>query len=391
MLKKKSLFIICLSFCFAASAFFLWRSLPLASPLHLKIYDTLLKIEYKHTPRPESLNNILLLSIDSDTISQMEHRWPFPRSDFVQVIENIKRAEPLVIALDFIFLGKSSVEEDELLRASLSDKKKIVTATLISEAGLLVSSAFAREGAEIFSGIITKIQDPGGATRRNLTYLLRYGQRSGGFLSWEMQTLNAAKNLELSSLRDKGRVVSFQNTEGEKWEIPVDKDTKAFLIHFRAHTQDFPRLSFYRALKGDFDPALVKGKVVLLGFTSSLLGDIHNSPLGWIPGLTLNANAFLTLYTHDFIRELPGWLEFIAAVIGMVICSFLVSFPRTKKMLIFIALELFLFFLLSYFLLVHNYTWDYSFFPAAVIILPSLSEKIYRIIKRMRGAQSATP
>ncbi|MDD5085077.1 MAG: CHASE2 domain-containing protein, partial [Candidatus Omnitrophica bacterium] len=301
----------------------------------------------------------------------------YPRSFFAKVIENLKQAGARVIAFDFVFLGKSTPEDDTLLKRAFESEGKSVLAATINEEGSIEFSTNTGLSNGAPSGIITKFQDPDGVTRKNLTYLVSDKEATRGFFSWEMRILKEVKEIDLSSFETKNSTISFKAKDGEKWIVPVSKNTKSFLIHFRAHTLDFRRLSFSKALDGDFDPAIVKDKIVLVGFSSSVFGDLHNTPIGWLPGLTLNANAFLTLYAHDFLRNSPKYLCRIALVLGIILSSVIVTIMRPKIAILLIVAEVAAFFAASYIFFAMGYVYNYSIFPIAVFLCPLISKKIY--------------
>lgn len=345
--------------------------------LNRKIYDTFVKIELRLASPPAAINDILLVTIDNQTLRTIGERWPYPRAFFAKVIENLKQAGAKLIAFDFVFLGKSNPEDDALLKKSLESGGKSVLATAINEEGSIEFSTNSALSNGAPSGIITKFQDPDGVTRKNLTYLVSNKELTRGFLSWEMRILKEAKEIDLSSFETKDSIISFKARDGEKWIVPVSKSTKSFLIHFRARTMDFRRLSFSKVLEGNFDPALVKDKIVLVGFSSSVFGDLHNTPIGWLPGLTLNANAFLTLYAHDFLRNLPKYFYRIALVLGIILSSIFVTIMRPKTAVLIILVEIVAFFAISYVFLAIGYVYNYSIFPIAISLCPFLSKKIY--------------
>lgn len=383
--RLKNIYIIILiSLALSISLLVSTPHLPLLNNIHWKLYDRLLNIEYRLKASPSAIKDILLVTIDNETLKNMPQRWPYPRSDFAKVIQNLKEAEAKVIGFDFVFFGKSTAEEDALLKKALKDGKIIILASLIDEESSLDFSPTSVLSQTLSSGIITKLQDSDGIARRNLTYLVSKKESHKGFLSWEMRLLITAKKIRLSSLTDEENIISFKNESGKKWAIPVDSKTKSFLIHFRAHTTDFKRLSFYQVFKGNFDPALVKDKIVLVGLLSSLLGDIHNTPLGWLPGITLNANVFLTLYTQNFLKNTAKYIEWFITVIGTIVAAFIISLFKTKKALLLIGIEVILFFVLSYILLSQGYIWNYSLFPFAVILSPILSKKFYLLSEQKR-------
>jgi CHASE2 domain-containing sensor protein len=241
-------------------------------------------------------------------------------------------------------------------------------ACVVDEEGNLTLPFLSPNNTPIPAGIITKLRDRDGLTRKNLTYLVSEKEPNKGFLSWEMLLLKMREGVDISTFKINGKYLYFSNKEQEKWKIPVDPKTKSFLISFRAHTADFNRLSFYDILNGDFDRNLIKDRVVLIGLASVLMGDLHNTPLGWLPGITLNANAFLALYGHNFIKSLPGLIDIVIAAIGAVIAILIFLNFTFRKAFCLAILELIIFLAGSFILFLFGYTFDYALTVVMIII-----------------------
>jgi len=363
-----------------AFLFFLPRLGPVKNSFQWRIYDILQRTELRFFHPPEGINDIVLVTIDNETIKNMDEKWPYSRSTFARIIQNLKEARPKVIAFDFIFYGnsqKGGEDDDMRLKAALQDGAKVIFGAPIDEEGHInVSTAQAING-NISYGIATKLQDFDEVTRRGLTYLVSEKDRNDCFFSFEMQLLRTVRDIDISTLRTDKDAVSFSNKTGEKWVVPVDLDTKSFLINFCANTCDFTRIPFYKVLHGDFDAHYMRDKIVIVGLLSSLLGDFHSTTVGWLPGVTLNANSFLTLYLRNFLKEIPGYIEVFFIIIGTVIASFLASISNTKRVFLVICAGISLFFLLSFFLLTAGYVLNYPAFLFCISLSPVLAIKIY--------------
>lgn len=335
-----------------------------------KVYDVFSSVYERLTPPPAAIKEIVLVGIDSETVAQMKERWPYSRSTFAQVINHLKQAGARAIGLDFSFFGDSAAPEDDtqLLNLIKEGNRVILGATLRGDKGIQFPTLSGLE-RPTFSGIVNKLRDPDGITRRALTYLVSSNSRRDTspirFFSWEMKILEAAGRINLARIQDRGDSLLFRDPAGER-KIPVDPVTKTFLIRFRAHSNDIERLSFFQVFTGEFDPHEVRDKIVLLGFLTTMLQDLHRSPIGWIPGVTLNANAFLTLYANDFLRPLPRFVEKIFTALGVFLTTSLVSKTKGKRLWVLPALELLFFFGLSYLLFSLGYVWNYVLFPLGV-------------------------
>lgn len=321
----------------------------------------------------------MLVAIDSETISEMKERWPYSRATFAKVLTHLKEAGARAIGLDFSFFGDSRAEEDRELAHLLTNEKKIILPATLKEGGGIRFSTFPGLQTSDSSGILNKLQDPDGVTRRTLTYLVNTNPKISQqrFFSWEMKLWEAGGKVNLAQLEEGGKELTFG---GSHWRIPVDPVTKTFPIRFRAQSRDFERLSFSKVLTKEFDPKLVQDKIVLIGFLTVLLQDLHLTPIGWLPGLTLNANSLLTLYANDFLKPVPRWIEKIVTAMGIFLTALFASFLKVPKATLWAALVIVVFFLASYFLFYLNYTWNYALFPfgvLATLFLP-LSSFIYK-------------
>ena len=374
---EKHVRILIIGFLLTVLFLFAEGSIPPAKFINLKIYDFLSQVKYRLQKPPSGISNIVIISIDNETISKMPHRLPYPRSIFANVIKNLTIAQAKVIAFDFVFLGKSEEAEDQMLEAALANNNRIILASTVDENGSLNIRSLPRLSVNVPSGIVTKLQDSDDVIRRNLTYLISDEVPPKGFLSWEMAIIKAAEGLDITPIRSDECYLSVKNSRCEKWVIPVDCYNKSFMINFRAQTGDFKHVSLYDAYTGNFDQNMVKDKIVLVGFVSSLLGDIHNTPLGWMPGIILNANSLLTLYTRAFISNAPTGLDKFLIIIGVILSTMILLLFDVKTASIFISSEIIGFFIISYLLLTAGYMWDYFAFPFSVAAFPVLSKKIY--------------
>jgi len=342
-----------------------------------KTYDLLNQMDIKFHPAPPSFNKVVLIGIDNPTVMHMPYRWPYPRTVFAKIVDNLKNAGAKIIAFDFVFIGKSEKEDEDIqLKKSLENAGAILATSIDEEGNIgLYSNGIFQSG--ITSGIVTKITDADGIARKKFAYLINFQDPNKAYLSWGMQILKKDRDIDLSTFDSQTDFIAFKSRSGEYWKIPVEPKTKDFLIRFRAHTFDFPRISLYKIYTGDFNPLDVKNKIALIGFISTVFADLHNTPIGWLPGITLNANGFLTISNHDFIKSVPWYIDILIILIGVIIAAYLASLLHVKRALIYIGFfGMAAFYFSSYLLFTHNYIWNYSLFPVAILVCPSLAKKI---------------
>ena len=346
-----------------------------------KLADTLVSLEGRWRPPPPAIRDIVLVGIDSETVLQMKERWPYSRATYASVIRRLKQAGARVIGVDFSFFGESVASaEDARLRRAILKGQPVVLGAALAEDGNVAFSTLPGLPVESLSGLVNKVRDPDGVTRRALTYLMGTAQPADAqrwVFSWELKLLEAGRRVALASLEDHGQWLALNGPDG-RWVIPVDPVTKTFPIRFRAHSRDFQRVSFHEVLTGAFDPALVRDKIVLIGLLSEIFQDIHRTPIGWLPGVTLNANVFLALYSQDFLRSVSPLIELAVLGLGVWLATLLVCGLAMRPALLGLAMLLAGFFAASSLLLWWGYTWNYALLPIGVVTIPAAARALIR-------------
>jgi len=386
--NKRNFFSIASSLIITLLIIFLSQRIPFVTYLHWQIYNKLCRIKCAYTPPPPEIGEVVLISIDNDTLRSMQQRWPYPRTSYAKVIDNLKGAGAKVVAFDMAFLGNTILGDDAALCNALADYPGIILAGAINENGELEGSNLQCLSASLPFGFTTKAQDGDDVIRRSLTYLISDKSDKRAYLSWGMQIMRFACAADMASLRDRGKAITFKNIYGRSWRIPVDNETKSFLINFTANTKAFKRISFYRAMAGEFDKDFVRGKVCLVGFTSVLLQDLHNTSIGWLPGLTLNANAFLTLYSGNFLKETSDWINWLIAIFAVLLIAVATRGLGRNQSAFCAGLLVIIFFLVAYLLLVAGFVVNYALLPLAVVFYLMLARRLEEFLEWLQNKLS---
>ena len=85
---------------------------------------------------------------------------------------------------------------------------------------------------------------------------------------------------------------------------------------------------------------------------------------------------FLALYTHDFLRNMPKYSEYITLIIGIILAAFFITVLPFWSTVASIFAEIALFLIISYVFLLRGYVWNYALFPLAIAILPLIAKKV---------------
>jgi adenylate cyclase len=88
--------------------------------------------------------------------------------------------------------------------------------------------------------------------------------------------------------------------------IPVDNNAAAY-VPYRGRQGSFPYLPIHQVLIREIDPALLKGKIVLIGATAPGLLDLRSTPVQAIyPGVEIHANLISGILDQS-INHRPAW------------------------------------------------------------------------------------
>ncbi|MEX2615327.1 MAG: EAL domain-containing protein [Alphaproteobacteria bacterium] len=226
-------------------------------------------------PRPAS-GNLVLVAIDPKSIEKLEI-WPWPRRFHAQVIDNLLAAGATQIAIDIDFSARSRPEEDRILQDAVRRSEGRVTLPAFSQLSR------ADDGSRILSESVPLPEfrqharlasvnvrpDPDGLIRR-------------------ISTRDADKPTLSAALAGS----NFQNME-------------EFRIDYSIVPSSVPRLSYADIMEGQFDPAAVSGKMMMIGSTAVELGDQLAVPVyQTVPGPMIHILAYETLVQGRALHSL---------------------------------------------------------------------------------------
>jgi adenylate cyclase len=250
--------------------------------------------------------NIVIAGIDDSTF-EAHGRWAdWPRSLHTQAIDNLSQAEAKVIGFDVIFTDSSP--DDEMLSTAMTEADSVVLAAvgtqLVSQAGteitydnFLLPIAPLQEAASNI-GHANVIPDGDGTVRRlPLIVKLTSGQVYPALTLAVLYRLFSMP-LPQEYLLENGTVDLLAR------DIPVDTSYR-LRIDFSADNANRPYVSYGDIVSGDFDPSLVKNKIVLIGMTATGEPDTWAIPTSAskVPGVFIHAAAMDTILTERFLTE----------------------------------------------------------------------------------------
>jgi CHASE2 domain-containing sensor protein len=242
-----------------------------------------------------SAPGLLVVAIDDKTFDDLGESWPFPRSRHAQAIDRLRRDGAAAVVYDVQFTEQTTPREDNALIAAVGRARNVVLATAeTDEHGnsnvLGGDEQLARLGAR--AGASNLPPGPGGV-------LQRFDASAGGL-----------ETLAMAAAHRIGRAPAIDAFDpGGAW------------IDFRGPPGTIDTVSFSDLLKGRVDPALVRGRIVVVGATAATLQDVHPTPTAsgeLMSGPEIEANAIYTA-THGLpLRDAPRWIDLLAILaLGM--------------------------------------------------------------------------
>jgi adenylate cyclase len=277
--------------------------------LELDSVDTRFSIRGAQDPDPR----LAVVAVDDTTFSELGEQWPFPRSLHGQLIDRLTEYGVEAIAYDVQFTEPTTPREDNALIEAVSRADDVVLATsevnAAGESNVLGGEENVRRfGARAGNTVV--IQDDDGTIRR-FPYAVQ------GLRGFAVATVEA----------ESGETVS---TDGF--------GDRGAWIDYAGPPRTIPTYSFSKVLRGEVDPELLRGRIVVVGASAPSLQDVKQTSVGGglMPGSELQANAIGTLLDGVPLRSAPRALN-IALIILLALVSPLAGYALRPAMAIIVA------------------------------------------------------
>jgi len=280
--------------------------------LELKGFDALTVA----TAARQSRLPITIVGIDEPSLAALGHQWPWPRSYYAKLIDQLTKAGAMVIALDILFSEPSTPAEDRALADAIRRDKNVVVVsgrvfrqTAHSQQWLRIDPLPMFTDAGATNGFFAVYFDSEDEVVR--------GMPPGDDIFWREILRRAAKKLpDLATIPDPGRDA---------------------MIRYVGPDHTFPYVSFYQALDAEhlLPPHAFQDQIVLVGRDLSVTmdvqmaqGDLFATPFtgrggALTPGVEIHANALETAVLGNAIHPVsPPWIVLaVLAVVGACACA----------------------------------------------------------------------
>jgi len=251
--------------------------------------------------------NIVIAGIDDSTLAQYGKWSEWPRSLNAQAVNNLEAAGASVIGFDVLFNTNSSNDQD--FAQSLQQTNNVV----LAGAGTTVIAA--KEGAASFDnflfpdatlyqadsnvGHVNIFPDPDGKVRQ-IPLIVQNDGNIYPALSIAMLATLFHEKLPASYPIENGKLNILMRN------IPVNA-SYGMRLNYAVVNSKPTYISYGDIIDNNFNPSLVKNKIVLIGMTATGNSDqwpVPNSAVQ-IPGVYLHAAAMDTILRTAFLTEMP--------------------------------------------------------------------------------------
>lgn len=125
--------------------------------------------------------------------------------------------------------------------------------------------------------------------------------------------LDTVYNVDTKGEIDAGKYQDFSQFHNGKYEyMPLSmKNRREVLINYLHAGQSFSNISFVDVYNNEFNPGLVKDKIVFIGSTATALHDEFFTPVGILDGVKIHMNLVNTILEQAYITYVPISFEYV--------------------------------------------------------------------------------
>ncbi|MDP8232720.1 MAG: adenylate/guanylate cyclase domain-containing protein [Candidatus Zophobacter franzmannii] len=315
-----------------------FNATPLFQKVNLWSWDYLFRLRGV----VEQTDDIVIVSVDDETFSMLDTRWPFPRDYYVKLIDNLEKAQVKQIVFDIEFTESSIPEIDALLGESAKKYDNIVWAgKVIRESGEYNTFRLQPPISEIYNagaswGMVNMSADMDGFIRN---YPLFDQEQDFKVYSLGIAAL-ANEKVTTTDWQNNIKIENGKFLVGD-YKIPIARGNRV-PINYYGPQGTFKHYSFSSILDDDtfmlpgfesedfvlneFNQILVdgklKGKTVFVGVSTAELHDSFNTPFNFkkvmLPGVEIHANFLQMVHDRRYLQHI-SYLTMILFLLGFAI------------------------------------------------------------------------
>jgi adenylate cyclase len=275
---------------------------------------------FNRLPKTPLNTPVLLLRIDEETEDHLNVRAnDITRTMYADAVTHLAEAGASLIGFDIIFSRPKDARQDRAFADAIKRAGNVVLARYIGQKGHRVPLQVFRD-AELSEAMINVALQKDRCLRDMPLLALDFsGDEPEPVLTMSLELARLYLNFEGEQELDLSRADEFM-----LGPLRVPYPNGRMLIRFYGPPGTFPRMSFWRAVRGELDPNEVRGKIVLIGPSTPTLHDFYCTPylqkdvttlkledsdeevkvLGALmDGFEIHANAIQTILDRRFVTR----------------------------------------------------------------------------------------
>ena len=329
-------------------------------------------LEQRLWPRVRDSARVVIVDIEEKSLAQYG-QWPWPWHLLAELVRRIAQGNPRVVGIDIVFAERDRLSPTEIARElpglppSLADALAQLPpgdrdlAEAIAAVPTVLALAPSREGVTPPSGSIHSApirqagDDPAPFLKSYKSIVqsqpdLRAAALAAGEIAGEPDADGVVRRLALAVAYQQTIVPSFAlevvRVGGGEQAIVIDTGAlgiKSFriggttiptdgrgqaILHFAPSLAR--SISASEVLDPAFDPAELRGQVVLLGVAGVGIAGLRQTPLGLVRAVDLHAQLIESILLGDLLRRPPflDWFELAAALAAGLVVIWLLRYER---------------------------------------------------------------
>jgi adenylate cyclase len=278
--------------------------------------------------------NIVVVGIDDESLETYGRWSEWSRELHATAIDNLADAGASVIGFDIVFAGETAT--DDILSASIEKADRVVlgaagTDQVPTRGDALTFEEFLLPAMPLYNasnsiGHVNVIPDFDGKVRQMpLVVKQTEGKVYPAFSIAVLQAL--FRMTESANYHITGNRLTLLARE-----IPVDS-SYLMRVNYPDGIREIPCISYADIISSDFDPAIVKNKIVLIGMTAT--GEIDTwaipSVATRVPGVLIHAATMDTILRQQFLVETGIAVTLLTGILLVVICTILLPLCGTWR------------------------------------------------------------
>jgi len=289
--------------------------------------------DYLYEANGDPGQDIVIVAIDESSLQELGP-WPWPYDTYVRLLDRLGEAR--AIGVDVLLDVEDETGTAVLAEVTRELDNVIYPVTALSllppprgERGPyqykpdeLIRTVRPLRQAAAGVGTVNVIIDPDGTVRR-VPLLIRpqAGSPQDSQEAFALQVLRVAYDLP----SEPAQLGADQLNLGGRFVIPVDPQG-VMMINYIGQPKTFPTISCTDVLSDGFDPASLRGKIVLLGWINTLQEiDRHITPVssgGYrMAGIEIQANAIHTILHHRWLSPQSAGSKVLTILALALVCG----------------------------------------------------------------------